>query len=151
MSYTLDKVYEFNLEGLVQFGNMPIELLHSLFRDGRVASKFLEHTIPVWFPELSFVDQKGHDHVNKVTQRKYDLKGFTKGGASYAPSNMLGAGRAINEEKLHEHAKTIDYIISDITEFPKIRIIFKSGIDLIEKYPSGKIPFKDKNTLFSGE
>ena len=25
------------------------------------------------------------------------------------------------------------------------------GIDLIEKYPSGKIPFKDKNTLFSGE
>ena len=150
MSYTLDTVYEFNLDGQVQFGNMPIALLHKLFQDGRVASKFLEHTIPEWFPELEFVDQKGHDHVNKITKRKYDLKGFTKGGASYAPSNMLGAGRAINEEILHEHARSIDYIISDITEFPKVRVMFKSGTDLVKQYPSGKIPAKDKNVLFGG-
>jgi len=149
MIYTLDKVYEFDLTNQVQFGNMPVEQLHKLFQDGRVASKFLEHTIPAWFPDLEFVDQDGYDHTSKSTGRKYDLKGFTKGGASYAPSNMLGAGRKINEEKLHEHAETIDYIFSDITEFPKVRIVFKLGSELVKTYPNGKIPFKAKSVLFN--
>ena len=149
MDYTLNTVYEFNLEGQVQFGAMPMEQLHKLFQDGRVASKFLEHTIPTWFPDLVFVDQDGYDHVSKSTGRKFDLKGFTKGGASYAPSNMLGAGRKINEEKLHEHAETIDYILSDITEFPKVRIVFKAGSDLVKTYPNGKIPVKAKSVLFN--
>jgi len=149
MNYTLNTVYEFDLSGKVQFGDMPAEYLYKLFRDGRVASKFLEHTIPTWFPDLEFVDQDGYDHVSKTTSRKYDLKGFTKGGASYAPSNMLGDGRKINEEKLHEHADTIDYILSDITEFPKVRIVFKSGSELVKNYPNGKIPLKEKKALFN--
>ena len=148
MNYILNSVYEFDLTGKVQFGDMPTEQLYKLFRDGRVASKFLEYTMPTWFPDLTFVDKKGHDHISTLTGRKYDLKGFTKGGACYAPSNMLGAGRKINEEKLHEHAETIDYIFSDITGFPKVRIIFKSGSELVKKYPSGKIPFKEKSALF---
>jgi hypothetical protein len=147
-SYTIDQVYEFDLAGQVQFGAMPIEQLYELFRDGRVASKFLEHTIPAWFPDLEFVDGKGYDHVSKSTGRKYDLKGFTKGGASYAPSNMLGAGRKIDVAVLHEHAKSIDYIISDITEFPRVRIVFKRGTDLVSNYPSGKIKFDEKQKLF---
>ena len=149
MNYSLNTVYEFDLTGKVQFGDMPAEYLYKLFRDGRVASKFLEHTIPEWFPDLEFVDQDGYDHISKITGRKYDLKGFTKGGASYAPSNMLGAGRKINEEKLHEHAETIDYILSDITEFPKVRIVFKSGSELVKKYPNGKISLKEKKALFN--
>ena len=148
MNYALDTVYEFDLTGKVKFGDMPEECLYQLFRDGRVASKFLEHTIPTWFPDLEFVDQKGYDHVSKTTSRKYDLKGFTKGGASYAPSNMLGAGRKIDEAVLHEHAETIDYILSDITEFPKVRIVFKSGSELVKNYPSGKIAVSEKQALF---
>ena len=149
MNYSLNTVYEFDLTGKVQFGDMPAEYLYKLFRDGRVASKFLEHTVPTWFPDLEFVDQKGYDHVSKTTGRKYDLKGFTARGASYAPSNMLGAGRKIDESVLHEHAETIDYILSDITEFPKVRIVFKSGSDLVKTYPNGKIPFKEKKALFN--
>ena len=149
VEYNLNEVYEFNLQGQIQFGAMPLDQLHKLFQDGRVASKFLEHTIPTWFPDLEFVDQDGYDHVSKKTGRKFDLKGFTKGGASYAPSNMLGAGRKINEAKLHEHAETIDYILSDITEFPKVRIVFKAGTELVKKYPSGKIPVKEKSVLFN--
>jgi hypothetical protein len=113
-----------------------------------VASKFLEHTIPTWFPDLEFVDAKGYDHVSKTTGRKFDLKGFTKGGASYAPSTMLGAGRKIDTVVLHEHAESIDYIISDVTEFPKVRVVFKQGTDLVRDYPSGKIPLKARKTLF---
>jgi hypothetical protein len=149
MKYTLNTVYEFDFTDKVQFGNMPVKLLYQLFKDGRVASKFLEHTLPTWFSDLEFVDEKGYDHVSKTTKRKFDLKGFTKSGASYAPSTMLGAGRKINEEKLHEHAETIDYIFSDITEFPKVRIVFKSGTDLVKKYPNGKIPVSEKKALFN--
>lgn len=148
MKAKLNTVYEFDFTGKVQFGDMPVELLNKLFQDGRVASKFLEHTIPTWFPDLEFVDAKGYDHVSKSTKRRYDLKGFTKGGASYAPSTMLGAGRKINKKELHEHAETIDYIISDVTEFPKVRVVFKKGTDLVRDYPSGKIPVKARNTLF---
>lgn len=149
MNYVLDAVYEFDLTGKVKFGDMPEEAVYELFRDGRVASKFLEHTIPTWFEDLEFVDGVGYDHVSRGTGRKYDLKGFTKGGACYAPSTMLGAGRKIDRQVLHEHAESIDYILSDITEFPKVRIMFKSGSDLVNTYPSGKIPFKSKKVLFN--
>lgn len=148
-NFELNRVYTFDLTGKVQFGNMPLDQLHQLFQDGRVASKFLEHTIPTWFDDLVFEDGVGYDHVSKTTGRKYDLKGFTKGGASYAPSTMLGAGRKINEEVLHEHAESIDYILSDITEFPLVRIVFKSGSELVKNYPSGKIPRKAQKELFN--
>ena len=148
MNTQYNTTYEFDFTGKIQFGDMPVEQLHKLFQDGRVASKFLEHTIPTWFPDLEFVDAKGYDHVSKTTERKFDLKGFTKGGASYAPSTMLGAGRKIDKAVLHEHAESIDYIISDVTEFPKVRVVFKKGTDLVRDYPSGKISVKERNTLF---
>lgn len=142
-----NKLYEFDLEGKVQFGNMPEEAIYELYKDGRVASKFLEHTIPTWFPEVKFVDQDGYDHIDDKGI-KYDLKGFTKGGAGYAPSNMIGAGRKINVKEMHAHAKTINYIFSDITEFPKVRVIFKTGEDMVRDYPNGKIPSKKREALF---
>lgn len=142
-----NKVYEFDLTGKVQFGDMPEEAIYELYKDGRVASKFLEHTIPTWFPEVEFVDQDGYDHID-AEGTKYDLKGFTKGGAGYAPSNMVGAGRKINIAEMHAHAKTINYIFSDITEFPKVRVIFKTGSDMVRDYPSGKISAKKRDKLF---
>jgi hypothetical protein len=61
---------------------------------------------------------------------------------------MLGAGRRINLEELHEHANSIDYIFSDVTEFPKVRIVVKKGTDLVRDYANGKIPYKNRSTLF---
>lgn len=146
--FQYDTIYEFDLTDNVSFGPLPQEVIYSLFKDGRVASKFVENALPYWFPELIYVDEDGYDHVHNTTTRKFDLKGFTKGGASYAPSNMIGAGRKIDEVKMHTHANTIDYIFSDITNFPKIRIIFKSGVKMVLDYPNGKIPFSSKDILF---
>lgn len=148
MKYAYDTVYEFDFTGKVQFGNMPAADIYKLFQDGRVASKFLEHTIPTWFEDLEFVDAKGYDHQDTITGVRFDLKGFTKGGASYAPSTMLGAGRSIDITKLHAHARETDYILSDVTEFPRVRVVFKRGTDLIESYPSGKINKNQKEVLF---
>lgn len=126
----------FTFEVPVMFGDLPKELLHEMFKDGRVASKFLENHIPVWFPELEFVDAKGYDHVNKETGRQLDAKCFTKGGLCFAPSVMLGAGRKIDSEAVIAHAKTIDYIACDVVDFPTVRIRFVTGTDLLENYPN---------------
>jgi hypothetical protein len=146
MQVQFDKVYEFNLTA--SFGPLSQSMVNKLFKDGRVASKFLEHSVPGWFPELSFVDASGYDHID-ANGVKYDLKGFTKGGAKYAPSNMIGAGRKINKELLHEHAHSINYIFSDITEFPKVRLIFKRGSEMVCDYPEGNIKPNQKSKLFS--
>jgi hypothetical protein len=145
---TYDQTYVFDLTGKVQFGDLPTELIHKLFTDGRVASKFLENHLPIWFPELDFVDANGHDHVRRADGRKYDLKGFTPRGACYAPSEMLGKGRKITLERVHEHAREIDYVFSDITEFPQVRIVFKRGTDMIRDFPSTKIKKTERAKLF---
>ena len=147
MKIEYNKTYDFDLTGTVAFGDLPVELVNQLFRDGRVASKFFEHSLPVWFPELTFVDKKGYDHVDDNGNR-YDAKSFTKGGLKFCPSVMLGAGRKINPEVLLEHANKTIYICCDIVEFPKARVTFKKGSDLIAKYPNGQIKPKERNVIF---
>ena len=149
MKIEFDTVFNYDLTGKVSFGDLSADKLYELFTDGRVASKFIEHHLPIWFPDLKFVDGQGFDHINTVNNRKFDLKGFTIRGACYAPSKMLGKGRSITVEKVHETANEIDYIFSDISEFPKIRIIFKKGKDLIKLFPSTKIKYNQRDKLFS--
>jgi hypothetical protein len=151
MKIDYDTIYCFDFTDQVMFGKLPKNTVYELFHDGRVASKFLENYIPIWFPELRFVDATGYDHVDVETgTRKWDLKGFTKGGASYVPSNMIGAGRSINLQEAHDHANTIDYIFSDIIDFPCVRIQFKSGQELVKEFPKGKIDVKYRDRLFNG-
>jgi len=150
MQINFNTIYSFDFTGKVSFGDLPEDALYDLFQDGRVVSKFLENHIPLWFPELKFVDADGYDHVDVATEsQKWDLKGFTKGGASYVPSSMIGAGRKINITEAHRHAQTIDYIFSDVTEFPKVRIQFKKGSDLIQEFPTGHIGKKHRDRLFN--
>lgn len=141
----LDYVYEFECPAV--FGTLSQERVNKLFTDGRRASGFLELQLEEWFPELSFVDGKGYDHVD-IAGVKYDAKCFTKGGAKFCPSVMLGAGRSVDEEKLWKHAHEMIYIFCDVVEFPKVRVIFKRGSDLTE-YTKGSIPFGDRDVLFA--
>jgi len=142
-----DKVFEFDFTGQVQVGPLSEAALHKLFKDGRIASHFLEQCIPLWFSDLTFVDKKGYDHEDS-TGHKYDLKGFTVRGASYVPSKMLGAGRKINLVEVENHAKYISYIFSDITNFPKVRIVFKTGKVMLKNFPSGKVKSNEIDKLF---
>lgn len=141
----LDKVYEFAVNA--KFGNLPNEVVNDLFTDGRVASKFLELQLERWFEELVFVDKKGYDHIDNKGI-KYDAKCFTKHGAKFCPSVMLGAGRSVDEEKLWEHANDMIYIFCDVVSFPQVRVVFKRGSDLTQ-YSKGSIPFGDRNVLFA--
>ena len=142
----LDKVYEF--ECPASFGTLSQERINKLFTDGRRASGFLELQLEEWFEGLVFEDGKGYDHRYKYMKELFDAKCFTKGGAKFCPSVMLGAGRSVDEEKLWEHGTDMIYIFCDVVEFPKVRVIFKRGSDLTQ-YPKGSIPFGDRDALFA--
>jgi hypothetical protein len=133
----------------VAFGTLSTKILCDLFKDGRVVSHFLEMQLEVWFPNLLFEDGRGYDHRCLETDVLYDAKCFTKRGTNFCPSVMIGAGRKVNEEELHNHATSMNYIICDVYDFPKVRVIFKRGEELLNDYPKGKIPFKDREKIFT--
>lgn len=130
------------------FGTLSQEEVNTLYTDGRVASKFLELQLVKWFPSLVFKDGKGYDHISFEFTNRLDAKSFTKYGAKFSPSKMLGVGRSVDKEELWEHAMNMIYIFCDVVEFPEVRVVFKHGSDLTQ-YPTGSIPFKDRHVLFA--
>jgi hypothetical protein len=142
----LNHTYEFIIDN-VAFGDLTKEQCYKLLKDGRLSSHFLEKQLEIWFPELTFVDGRGHDHIDESGQ-KYDQKCFTKGGLGFAPSKMGGVGRVFVQEEAHEHAKEIIYIACDITEFPNLLVRFERGSDLLVKYPRCQVPYKHRLEFF---
>ena len=147
MDIKYNKNYNFEIDA--KFGSLSPERVNKKFQDGRVASHFLELQLEEWFPELTFVNAKGYDHVRKNSDILYDQKCFTKGGLGFAPSRMVGAGRKIDLNEAHAHAKTIDYIACDIIDFPKVKVRFVKGSDLVEKYPSCRVRPNQREELFT--
>ena len=149
MKIKLNKVYKFEIKNF-SFGDIPREELIENFRDGRCCSWFVEPQIVKWFPELKRV--KGnldHDHIDK-DGIKYDAKNFTKNGLKFKPSNQIGSGRKFNESIAHDKANKLIYICCDIVEFPKIRVKFIKGADLIKKYPKCEINKGSREEFFNG-
>ena len=147
MKIEYDKNYEFNTK--VTFGNLPASVCEEVLKDGRLASHFLERQLEVWFPDLTFVNARGYDHIRKGSDILYDQKCFTKtSGLKFAPSKMLGGGRKIDIKEAHAHANTIDYIACDIVDFPKVVVRFVKGSDLVKKYPSCLVKVKQRAEFF---
>jgi len=147
MKIEYNKNYTFTVNAT--FGDLPPSVVGELLKDGRVASHFLERQLEVWFPELTCVDQKGYDHIREGSDILYDQKSFTKGGLQFAPSSMYGAKRSVDYDVAHAHANSIDYIATDITEFPKVVVRFVKGSDLVKDHPSCKVSYAKKDQLFA--
>lgn len=143
-----DKTFTFDLSQDLHVGSLSIDDLIDIFKDGRIASRFLEKLLEIWFSNLVFVDKKGYDHVHKKTHEKFDAKTFTKGGLRFMPSSQIGKGRVFDKKKTHEHAKNISYIFCDIVDFPIVNIIFRKGSEVIKEYPQCIIPFCDRKKVF---
>jgi len=140
----LDKVYYFNLKA--SFGDLSETQVNDILKDGRAASRFLEHQLVVWFPNLKYVDQAGYDHIDE-NGNKYDAKCWTDHGCTFRESVMIGRGTdAIDRQRILEHASGVTYILCDITQFPRVRVIFKDGKELAERWPRGQISKGPRNT-----
>jgi len=146
----LNETYNFNVKN-VSFGNIPPDRILEFFKDGRVASFFLEEQLQHWFPELTRIEgNKDHDHLDR-DGRKYDAKNFTKNGLKFKPSNQIGKGRKFNKEIAHAKAAKLRYICCDIVEFPKVRVKFVDGKDLVKEYPRCEISKGKREDLFGGQ
>mgnify|MGYP001229886575 CR=1 FL=1 len=148
MKIKYDKNYNFEID--TKFGSLSPERVNKKFQDGRVASHFLELQLEEWFPELTFVNARGYDHIRKGSDILYDQKCFTTtSGLKFAPSKMLGGGRKIDLKEAHAHANTIDYIACDIVDFPKVTVRFVKGSDLVKRYPSCLVKVKQRAEFFN--
>jgi hypothetical protein len=134
MKIKFNKVFKFDLTNKVMFGDLTIDELIEVYRDGRQSAPVMERQLVHWFPELIYVNKKGYDHIDK-NSTKYDHKSFTKAGLKFPPSSMIGAGRKINKKIAKKHAITTNYICCDITNFPQVRVIFKTGYELMSQFP----------------
>ena len=149
-----DKVYDFDLTGTLSFGTLPVNKVISAYKDGRAASHLLEPQLTVWFPNLKHVKGcKGYDHINRLDENiQYDAKNLTQaGGCKFMPSGMIGTGRKFDQEQFLFKTENMNYIICDIVDFPKVRVIFKKGKELAKKYPKGNITLSKREELFGVE
>ena len=143
------KTYSFEVKNF-SFGEIPREELIENFKDGRCCSWFMEPQIVKWFPELKRVKgNKDHDHIDD-NGVKYDAKNFTKNGLKFMPSNQLGAGRSFNESIAHSKANDLVYICCDIVDFPKVRVRFEKGSELVKRFPSCQINKGSREEFFNG-
>jgi hypothetical protein len=147
MEIKLNKTYKFEIENFA-FGDLLVNEMVEVLMDGRFSSPFLERQLVKWFPELTHVTgNKDHDHYDQ-NGNLYDAKNFTKNGLKFKPSNQLGQGRTFDKQIAHTKAKKLIYICCDVVEFPKIRVRFISGSQLIKTYPLCEIPKKDREVIF---
>lgn len=149
MKIEYNKTYKLEIKNF-SFGDIPREELIENFKDGRCCSWFMEPQLAKWFPELTRVKgNKDHDHTDNDGV-KYDAKNFTKRGLIFMPSNQMGAGRKFNESVAHEKASGLVYVCCDIVDFPKIRVRFEKGSDLIKKFPKCRIKKSLREGFFNG-
>ena len=77
----------------VSFGDLLLETITQLFKDGRIFSHFMEHMLALDYGLTHVTGCKGHDLVDPLDRTiKYEQKTFTKGGCKFMPSNMIGQG-----------------------------------------------------------
>lgn len=141
----LNKLYTITIKNY-SFGNLPINEINSLYKDGRVFSHFFEKYLPT-LHQLTWQSGCRSWDLTDSDGKKYEQKTFTK-KCNFKRSKSIGIGRTHNQEEFENHVKDIIYIIVDNQEFPKIQYKFITGTELIKAYPNGNIPAGDKKKFF---
>jgi hypothetical protein len=133
-----------------EFADLPRDDVIAIYKDGRVFSHFIEKWICNHFPLTHVGGCKKYDFVdNNYPDTKYDEKTFTKGGCHFCPSNMLGQGRKFDETIFREKTLGMIFAIVSNVQFPRIKIKFMRGANLLKMYPKAHIPLKDHDKFFN--
>lgn len=143
-----NEVYEFTFN--IAIDGWTDDEIKSLLQDGRVNSHLLEKQIPKWF-ELDFENQAGYDHIDKFGN-KYEQKGF-KQSCNLQPSKCVGKGREYSLEAQAEHRtfvknNKLKYILTDVSAYPTVKLVFKEGLELLNEFPDAVIKKKSKSKIF---
>ena len=149
VSVELNKTFTHTIKNYT-FGNLPDNVCKEIFKDGRPFSHFIECWIAENYPLVHIKGNKHYDFIDKnFPETLYDEKTFTKNGCKFCPSNMLGQGRVFDKEIFEEKTKKMIFCIVSNIKFPKIKVRFIKGYDLLNKYPNGMIPLTDEIKFFN--
>lgn len=147
-SVLLNKTFTHQITN-IGFGNLSIDSIKTIFKDGRPFSHFIEKWIENNYPLKHISGCKQYDFIdNNNSEIKYDEKTFTCRGCDFRPSNMKGQGREFNKEVFIEKTNKLIFCIVSNVNFPEIKIKFVKGEDLLNLYPKGVIPLNDHVKFF---
>ena len=148
-SIELNMTYDYTITS-ASFGGLPKEIVNNIFKDGRAFAHFIEPWLATKYPLEHVSGCKKYDFTDRnYPETKYDEKTFTRRGCKFPPSNMIGQGRSINRDVFEEKTKKLIFCIVSNVNFPDIKVRFVKGEDLLTKYPSGTIPFRDHIKFFN--
>lgn len=147
MEIQLNHLYEFDFTGTISFGGLDASFLYDMFKDGRFCCEPLSRHLEQQFNDLIFVDKKGYDFTWR--ERKVEKKQITNSGLRFCPSVMIGAGRKVDYKQVVDHIieSNLLYVLADITEFPKVRVVFVEGVELLDRCSSKNCHFSKTNAL----
>ena len=160
-----NKVYEIDLGDLSHGGMSHEEMIAHYKGNSSPLSFIMEKILEKMFPNDLVYDHSQEkipfknreicirpDLRDLLTRTVlFDQKAFNDKGGSYSRSKNKGAGRKHDQEENDAWVKAQNFIWTDFTNLPKVRVIVLTGEDILERFPhkNGKISFKKREELFS--
>lgn len=121
--FSNNKIYKTDMSNVVQYGDIPKEILYEKFKDGRVAGLLNEVLAATLFNniEKTLLEGAAFDVYDVKWGTTYEVRSVTKGGTKTCPSAMVGAGRKYNLEEHLKKMENIDYFLFiDVRDFPNL-------------------------------
>ena len=115
-------ILEWDLDLLRNAMHLSVNDIRTYFTDGRRVSFILERrlTREVLGGELAASEGDDHDVVD-AAGRKWEVRSVSAGGIYFCPSYMVGSGRRFDcDGFLRKLGMIHGYVVSDITEFPRV-------------------------------
>lgn len=114
-------ILKWDVEELQQAMHLNIDDVNAYFTDGRRISFIVERRLQeILGGQLT--SSEGDDHDLSDAQGKgWEVRSITKSGIYFCPSYMVGSGRHFVCDGFLRKLDTVHgYVVSDITQFPKI-------------------------------
>lgn len=137
---------DFDCEKLSDAFGVEAEDVFEFMTDGRRASFIIERRIkwahPGW--ELAPTEGAGYDLMSPEGE-KWEVRSITQQGVYFNPSAQVGKGRSFEELGFLAKLDDIEgFILSDITEFPRIPVFVVPVENVIRWYSGGLLGLNAK-------
>lgn len=120
-TFNRNKAFDIDLSGKLRYGDISTNILHEVFKDGRITGLLVEHLLDKEFRNLTKSGASGEafDLFESTTRKVYECKSSKAAPFDIAPSNMKGAGRKFNRAECEERILAVDgVILCQLDNFP---------------------------------
>lgn len=131
------KAFDIDLTGRLKYGDIPVNLLYEVFKDGRITGLLVEHLLDCEHRNLTKASNPGEafDLFDTTSRKVYECKSTQGESFSIAPSYMKGKGRKFNRGECEDRLLSVDGIIlCCLTNFPLLEfatVMMPDDLDLV--------------------